>query len=88
MASRSGWMPATGVYFVSPRWMASIAAFLMLSGVSKSGSPTDSEMMSRPAFFRSRAYCVTAMVAEGFTRSRASAMKGMATGSGSLEKSP
>ena len=49
----------------------------MLSGVSKSGSPTASEMMSRPSALRSRAFCVTAMVAEGFTRERASAMKAM-----------
>ena len=48
--------------------MAAIAAFLMLSGVSKSGSPTESEMMSRPAFLRSRAFCVATMVADGFTR--------------------
>src|SRR5271170_4663059 len=68
-------MPATGVYLVSPRSMAAIAAFLILSGVSKSGSPTDSEMISRPKAFRSRAFCVTAMVAEGLTRERASEMK-------------
>src|SRR5580704_12030320 len=70
-------MPATGVYFVSPRSIAAIAAFLTLSGVSKSGSPTDSEMMSRPVAFRSRAFCVTAMVAEGFTRESASEMNAM-----------
>ena len=68
-------MPSTGGYFVSPRSIASIAAFLILSGVSKSGSPTDSEMMSRPFALRSRAFCVTAIVAEGLTRERASAMK-------------
>jgi len=32
-------MPSTMVYFVSPRSIARIAACLMLSGVSKSGSP-------------------------------------------------
>jgi hypothetical protein len=32
-------MPSTAVYFVSPRSIAAIAACLMLSGVSKSGSP-------------------------------------------------
>ncbi len=77
IASRSGGMPSTGGYFVSPRRMASIAASLMLSGVSKSGSPTDNEMTSRPWALRSRAFCVTAMVAEGLTRERTSAMKAM-----------
>src|SRR4030088_3309232 len=75
MASRKGGIPDTGVYLVSPRSIAAIAAFLMLSGVSKSGSPVDSETISRPAFLRSRAFCVTAIVAEGFTRKRASARK-------------
>src|SRR5579863_8568624 len=73
-------MPGTGVYFVLPASIAAIAAFLMLSGVSKSGSPTDSEMISRPMAFRSRAFCVAAMVAEGFTRERASEMKAMTQG--------
>ena len=74
-------MPATGVYFVSPRSIAAMAAFLILSGVSKSGSPVEREMTSRPAFLRSRAFCVAAMVAEGLTRKRASAMKDMWQGS-------
>jgi hypothetical protein len=39
--SRSGLMPETGGYLVSPRRIASIAASLMWSGVSKSGSPTE-----------------------------------------------
>src|SRR5688500_10250870 len=68
-------MPATGGYFVSPRRMASIAASLMLSGVSKSGSPAPSPMMSRPDSFKSRAFCVTAMVADGLTLDRLSARK-------------
>src|SRR5438270_7510638 len=75
MASRKGGMPDTGVYLVSPRSIALIAAFLMFSGVSKSGSPVDSETISRPAFLRSRAFCVTAIVAEGFMRKTASARK-------------
>src|SRR5579871_6728575 len=70
-------MPSTGGYLVSPRLIASIAACLTLSGVSKSGSPTESEMMSRPLALRSRAFCVTTMVAEGFTRERTSARKAM-----------
>src|SRR6516225_1958975 len=68
-------MPATGVYLVSPRSIAAMAAFLILSGVSKSGSPVESDITSRPAFLRSRAFCVTAIVAEGFMRKTASARK-------------
>src|ERR1700731_1255436 len=68
-------MPDTGVYLVSPRSIAAIAAFLILSGVSKSGSPVESEMTSRPAFLRSRAFCVTAIVADGLMRKMASARK-------------
>ena len=48
-------MPSTAVYFVSPRLIASIAACLMLSGVSKSGSPAPRPMTSKPAAFSSRA---------------------------------
>src|SRR5271166_4241395 len=70
-------MPSTGGYLVSPRLIAAIAASLMLSGVSKSGSPTDSEMTSQPWAFKSRAFCVTVMMAEGFTRESAWAMKAM-----------
>src|SRR5277367_5022064 len=68
-------MPSTGGYLVSPRSIALIAACLMLSGVSKSGSPTESEITSRPLAFRSRAFCVIAMVADGLTRERTSARK-------------
>jgi hypothetical protein len=39
----------------------------------ESGSPAPRPITSRPAFFSSRAFCVTAMVAEGFTRERTSA---------------
>src|SRR5271156_1071311 len=72
-------MPSTGGYLVSPRSIALIAARLTLSGVSKSGSPTDSEMTSRPLALRSRAFCVTVIVAEGFTGERTSARKAMGT---------
>ena len=58
-----GGMPSTGGYLVSPRSIALIAACLMWSGVSKSGSPTESEITSRPLALRSRAFCVIAMVA-------------------------
>src|SRR5687767_12888463 len=57
--------------------IALIAACLMLSGVSKSGSPAPRPMTSRPAAFSSRALLVTAMVGDGLMRSRRSAMKAM-----------
>jgi hypothetical protein len=41
-------MPDDGVYFVNPFARASIAAFLMKSDVSKSGSPAAKETMSTP----------------------------------------
>ena len=41
MAAFSSGMPSGSVYFVLPALMASMAAFLILSGVSKSGSPAD-----------------------------------------------
>src|SRR5271155_1786814 len=77
IASRNGGMPSTGGYLVSPRLIASIAARLTLSGVSKSGSPTESEITSRPLALRSRAFCVTAIVADGLTRERTSARNAM-----------
>src|SRR5215472_15645508 len=49
----------------------------MLLGVSKSGSPTDRLMMSRPAAFSSVASAVIAMVGDGLTRARRSARNGM-----------
>src|SRR5581483_10433354 len=62
-------MPSTAVYFAAlPSRIALMAAALMLSGVSKSGSPAPSPMTSRPAAFRARALSVTAMVAEGLMR--------------------
>jgi hypothetical protein len=61
-----------GGVFVSPRRMAAMAASLILSGVSKSGSPAPSPMTSRPANFRSRAFCDTAIVGEGWMRFNAS----------------
>src|ERR1700694_3601569 len=75
MAAFSTGVPSTAVYFVSPRRMAAIAASLMLSGVSKSGSPAPRPMTSRPAAFRSRAFWLTAMVGEGLIRDRRSARK-------------
>ena len=42
-------MPVSGGYFVFPSPMARTAAALTWSGVSKSGSPADRAMTSRPA---------------------------------------
>ena len=49
IAAFNSGIPSTAVYFVSPRWIAAIAASLMLSGVSKSGSPAASPMTSFPS---------------------------------------
>src|SRR5215470_1129755 len=68
-------MPSTFVYFVLPSLIALMAASLMLSGVSKSGSPAPRLITSLPAAFRSRALDETAMVGEGFTRASASDRK-------------
>src|SRR5262249_4122236 len=72
-------MPSTAVYLEAlPLLIASIAAFLMWSGVSKSGSPTPSPMMSRPAALSPRAMSVPAIVGEGLMRWSDSARKAMA----------
>src|SRR5437763_12971191 len=70
--------PSNTVYLVSPRRIAAMPASRMLSGVSKSGSPCDSAMTSRPAAFNSVARAVIAMVGEGFTRAKRSASRDMA----------
>src|ERR1700722_12132776 len=49
----------------------------MLTGVSKSGSPCDRVMMSRPEAANSVASAVMAIVGEGLTRARRSARKAM-----------
>ena len=56
-------------------WIALIAACLMLSGVSKSGSPAPRPMTSRPAAFSARALSVTAIVGDGLMRLSCSARK-------------
>src|SRR5664280_2875074 len=62
-------MPSTLVYLDAlPSRIALIAASLMLSGVSKSGSPAPRPITFRPAALRARALSVTAMVADGLTR--------------------
>src|SRR6516225_3252661 len=68
-AALSSGMPSTAVYFDAlPSRIALIAASLMLSGVSKSGSPAPNPMTLRPAALSARALSVTAMVADGLTR--------------------
>src|ERR1700759_2891232 len=74
-------MPSTAVYFAAlPSRIALIAASLMLSGVSKSGSPAPRPMTSRPAAFNSRALLVTAMVGDGWMRPSDSARKPLGSG--------
>src|SRR5437588_11311734 len=70
-------MPPTSVYLVLPASMAWIAACLMLAGVSKSGSPAPRPMTLRPAALSARAVSVTAIVADGFTRSSAADRNGI-----------
>ena len=53
------------MYLVSPSLIALIAASLILSGVSKSGSPAPNPITSLPAARNSLAFCVTAMVGDG-----------------------
>src|SRR5579863_5243239 len=69
----SAGVPATAVYLVSPRSMAALAAALILSGVSKSGSPAPSPMTFRPCALRSAAFWVTAMVGDGLISDRRAA---------------
>ena len=61
-------VPSTAVYLVSPLFIASIAASLILSGVSKSGSPAPNPITSLPAARNSLAFEVTAIVGDGFIR--------------------
>src|SRR5215510_674189 len=69
-------MPSTAVYFDDlPPSIALMAARLMLSGVSKSGSPAPSPITSRPLALSARALSVTAMVADGLMRLRYSASR-------------
>src|SRR6266849_2361532 len=69
-------MPPTSVYFVWPRFMAWIAASLMRSGVSKSGSPAPNEITFTPRARSSLALAWTARVDDGarlFIRSASTA---------------
>src|SRR5271163_3690741 len=86
IASFSSGMPSTAVYLVLPASMAWIAASLMLAGVSKSGSPAPRPMTLRPAAFSARALSVTAMVADGFTRSSAADRNGIIISLGVIKR--
>ena len=68
-------MPSGAVYLVLPARIAAIAADLMFSGVSKSGSPALRLMMSRPAARISIALDDIATVGEGLTRASVSDSK-------------
>src|SRR5436189_58364 len=67
IAFLSGRRPVAGVYFVCPLASASVAAFLMWSGVSKSGSPAEKEMTSIPCSFIWLAFAVIASVTDSST---------------------
>ena len=68
MASRSGMMPPVGVYFDLFSSIALIAAFLMWSGVGKSGSPGPKSATSTPRDFSLSASAMTAAVGEIWMR--------------------
>src|SRR5271165_3395801 len=64
IASRRGSMPPVGVYFVRFSSMALIAAFLMWSGVGKSGSPGPKSAISTPLAFNCSAAPITTAVGD------------------------
>ncbi len=68
MASRNGITPPVGVYFDLFSSMALIAAFLMWSGVGKSGSPGPKSATSTPRDFSLSASAITAAVGEIWMR--------------------
>ena len=61
-------MPETGVYFVNPLLIAFIAASLIKSGVSKSGSPAASAIISLPSALSFMALAVIARVGDSSIR--------------------
>src|SRR3984893_4374989 len=65
MAARNSGMPALGVYLVKPACNASIAAALICSGVSKSGSPAPNPHTSMPSAFIAFALLSIESVREG-----------------------
>src|ERR1051325_6534216 len=58
-------MPELGVYLVNPFCNAEIAAALMCSGVSKSGSPAPKPQTSMPSAFMALAFESMESVSEG-----------------------
>ena len=68
IASRSGRMPPAGVYFDLLLSMARMAAFLIWSGVGKSGSPGPKSATSTPLAFSFSASARTAAVGEIWIR--------------------
>ena len=65
IAWRNSGKPELGVYFVKPPSSAAIAAALMCSGVSKSGSPAPKPQMSMPSLFIAFALLSIERVSEG-----------------------
>lgn len=65
IAARSSGMPEDGVYLVKPASSEPMAAALMCSGVSKSGSPTPNPITSIPSAFIALALASMAKVIEG-----------------------
>src|ERR1700739_1482572 len=65
IACRNSGMPELGVYFVKPDSSAAIAAALMCSGVSKSGSPAPKLQTSSPSDFIAFALLSTDREREG-----------------------
>src|SRR5262249_20143600 len=74
MARVSSRMPPAAVYFVRPARMALSAACLMLSGVSKSGSPAPKSQTFAPAARKASAACIAAIVADDCMRATFSEM--------------
>ena len=66
-ATRNGSMPGVGAYLVLPLFRAAIAASLMKSGVSKSGSPAAKLQTSSPAANIAFAFASMASVGDGET---------------------
>src|ERR1700683_1317576 len=65
MAARNSGMPEEGVYLVKPASSDPIAAALMCSGVSKSGSPAPKPMTSWPSAFMALALLSIERVRDG-----------------------
>src|SRR5688500_17372308 len=61
-------MPPADVYLVLPAFMAAVAACLMFSGVSKSGSPAPKSQTLTPAARKACAACIAAIVTDDCMR--------------------